>query len=54
MPTAEERGAVLVAGRRTDEWEIEVGILKLRVVGVDFVDKEGDVLLISVGVDRDA
>jgi hypothetical protein len=41
-----------VASRRADEWKIEVGILKLGVVRVDFVDEEWDVFLISIGGDR--
>jgi hypothetical protein len=51
VSAAKRRGASLVARRRADEGQIKVGILKLGVVGVDFVDEEGDVFLVSVGVD---
>jgi hypothetical protein len=41
-----------VASRRADEGKIEVGILKLGVVGVNLVDEQWDVFLISIGIDR--
>ena len=41
-----------MARRRADEGEIEVGILKLSIVGIDFVDEEWDVFLIAIGIDR--
>jgi hypothetical protein len=42
---------LLATSWRADEGKIEVGILKLGVVGVDFVDEEWDVFLISIGID---
>ena len=37
-----------MASRGAHEWKVEVGILKLRVVGVDLVDEEWNVFVITI------
>ena len=46
------RVVVSIAGRRTHEWEIEICKLELSIVRVDFVDQQGNVLVLLVALYR--
>jgi hypothetical protein len=51
LSTEKRESSLFLAGWRADEWKIVVGILKLGMVGVDFVNEEGNCFVVFVAFD---